>query len=418
MRRVPLTDLAIQKLQTPPAGQHEVFDGKAPGLSIRIGTTGVKTFCLLYRLKGERRRRRGKLGRYGEMKLSEAREERLAKLAQAAKGIDPFAGKKKADPGIVAFDACVERFIEQYVRPNSKSPENAIRILRNDFVAAWGSRDVRDIAKADVVRVLQAMRERGVLVGVNRALARVRKFFNWLVEQDEYALLERSPCTGIKPLVKERSRERVLTDTELGGLWRAADHLGYPYGSYCKLLAVLGQRRTEVASMRWANIDGLWGDGSGVLWRIASRATKNGEPHVLPLPRVVVDILRACPRVDGSPFVFPSAHDAQKHLCGFTKWKEKLDQLAGLSDWTPHDLRRTQASIAPSLGISEVLIEQIHNHRLPKAQVSDSAKVYNRYRYIDEMRRALETYAAHLIGIAAGNAGRVKAIEALSLPAT
>jgi integrase len=122
---------------------------------------------------------------------------------------------------------------------------------------------------------------------------------------------------------------------------------------------------------------------------------------VLPLPRVVVDILRACPRVDGSPFVFPSAYDAHKHLTGFTKWKEKLDKSAELSDWTPHDLRRTQASIAPSLGISEVVIEQIHNHRLPNAQVSDCAKVYNRYRYVAEMRCALEIYAANLTAIAA-----------------
>jgi len=327
MRRIPLTDLAIQKLRPPQAGQLEVFDGKAPGLSIRVGATGTKTFFLSYRIKGERRRRRGKLGRYGEMKLSEAREERLVKLAQAAKGVDPFVGRAKIDASIVAFDACVERFITHYLLAKSRAPQNATRILRKDFVAAWGSRDVREISRADVLRLLQAMCERGAPVGANRALARVRKLFNWLVEQDEYGLLERSPCSGIKPLGKERSRERVLVDAELGRLWCAADGLEYPYGIYFKLLAVLGQRRTEVASMRWADIDGLSGDDSAALWRIPSRSTKNGEPHVLPLPRPVVDLLRGCPRVCGSPFVFPSAHDGQKYLTGLTKWKEKLDQL-------------------------------------------------------------------------------------------
>lgn len=139
--------------------------------------------------------------------------------------------------------------------------------------------------------------------------------------------------------------------------------------------------------MRWAEID-IDEDGAG-LWRIPSRTTKNGEAHVLPLPSLAVDILHSCPRIPGSPFVFPSAHDNGKHLSGYSAWKKKLDDAASVSDWIPHDLRRTQASVAPSLGISEVLIEQIHNHKLPKAEVSVSGKIYNRYRYVAEMRRAL-----------------------------
>ena len=398
MRRVALTDLSIQKLRAPATGQIEVFDAKAPGLSVRVGSSGAKSFFLTFRVKGDRRRRRGKLGRYPDMSLSSARAQRIEKLAIANRGTDPFVSPGPRDASAAKFDACVERFIAQYVLPTSKTPENPIRILRNEFVAAWGDRDVRRITKADVVKLLQAIRERGAPVAANRALARIRKLFNWLITQDAHALLEVSPCTGVKSLVKERSRERVLTDAELGRLWLAADALGYPYGAYFKLLAILGQRRTEIASMRWADIDGILGHAA--LWRIPSRTTKNGEPHVLPLPRAVVDILRACPRIMESPFVFPSAHHAGKHLSGFTKWKTKLDGQAHLSDWTPHDLRRTQASVAPALGISEIVLEQIHNHKLPKGQVSDSARVYMRYRYVDEMRRALDTYAAHIAKMA------------------
>ena len=92
--------------------------------------------------------------------------------------------------------------------------------------------------------------------------------------------------------------------------------------------------------------------------------------------------------------MFPSAHHTEKHLSGFSAWKAKLDGSAGVRDWTPHDLRRTQASVAPALGISEVLIEQIHNHKLPRTHVSVSGKIYNRYRYVNEMRVALEEYAS------------------------
>ncbi|MEO8420167.1 MAG: integrase arm-type DNA-binding domain-containing protein [Hyphomicrobium sp.] len=403
MRRLPLTDLAIQKLKAPDVGQVELFDAKAPGLSIRVGSTGVKSFFLTYRLNGERKRRRGKLGRYGEMSLSAARGERLAKLAQAAKGSDPFGASSacKIDLCVCGFEACVERFIAQYVRPNSKTPDNPIRILRNEFVAAWKGRDVRSLAKADVLKVLHAIRERGAPVAANRALSRIRKLFTWLIEQDAHALIKTSPCLGLKPLVKERSRERVLSQTEVAALWLAADGLGYPYGSYFKLLTLLGQRRTEIASIRWDELD--LSDENEALWKIPSSSTKNGEAHVLPLPRAAVDILRDCPRISGSPFVFPSAHDHEKYLSGFTKWKNKIDAVAGVHAWTPHDLRRTQASVAPSLGLSEVLIEQIHNHKLPNAQVSVSGKIYNRYRYVPEMRAALEAYASYIFTAVANN---------------
>ncbi len=396
MRRVPLTDLAIQKLKPPTTGQLEIFDSKAPGLSLRVGSTGAKTFCLTYRLRGERKRRRGKIGRYPEISLSKARSERIDKLAQANKGVDPFevAGSRAVDVAICGFDACVERFIIQYVLPNSKTPENPIRILRNEFVAAWGCRDVRGITKADILRVLHGIRERGAPVAANRALARVRKLFTWLVHQDEFSLIEHSPCVGLKRLSKERSRDRVLNGEELGAVWRAADKLGYPYGSYFKLLTLLGQRRTEIASMRWAEIEVA--DDKAGLWRMPSRTPKNEEAHVLPLPRLAVTILRDCPRIGDSPFVFPSAHHNEKHLTGFSKWKDKLDDLSGVLGWTPHDLRRTQASIAPSLGISEVLVEQIHNHKLPRTHVSVSGKIYNRYRYVEEMRAALELYSEHI----------------------
>jgi integrase len=401
MLRTPLTDLAIRKLATPASGQRELFDGNAPGLSVRVGASGAKTFYLSYRVKGERKKRRGKLGRYETMSLKDAREARLLKLAEAAKGVDPFGDlrKGKIDLAVSGFDACVDRFVRHYVMPNSKSPENSTRILRNEFVAVWGNRDVRKITKADVLRVLYAIRDRGAPIAANRALARVRKLFNWLIDQDAHVLIDQNPCSGLKPLVKERSRERVLSDHELGQLWLAAASLGYPYGPFFQLLTLSGQRRTEIASMRWQDIDGLDGDGCA-LWRIPGRRTKNGEPHTLPLPRLAVQILKACPRVGGSPFVFPSAHGSGQYLSGFSVWKNRISLAAGFADWCPHDLRRTQASIAPRLGISEVLIEQIHNHRLPRNQVSASAKIYNRYQYLVEMRAALERYAFHVEGVA------------------
>jgi hypothetical protein len=49
-------------------------------------------------------------------------------------------------------------------------------------------------------------------------------------------------------------RERVLSDAEIGEIWRGAADAGAPYGSIIRLLILTGQRRGEVAGMNWAEI--------------------------------------------------------------------------------------------------------------------------------------------------------------------
>lgn len=391
-KRVPFTDLLIQKLKAPSSGQIELFDARAPGLSIRCGASGTKAFYLTYRLKGDRKRRRGKLGVYPVMKLVDARDARIDTLSMARRGIDPFADKADAkELEKQPFDVCAERFIAEHVERKSKRPSDASRIIRKEFIPVWGAREVREITKADVRDILNAIVERGAGVSANRALARVRKLFNWLVDVD---VLDRSPCYRLPTPVAEISRDRVLSDRELRVIWFAADRCRYPYAPFLKLLVLLGQRRSEVAAVRWAHLDLDAG-----LWTMTNRSTKNSETHLLPLPRLAVEILKDCPRVGDSPFVFPSAHDDQKHLTGFTVMKAKLDKLSGVREWVLNDCRRSMATHMPALGVDETIIERIQNHKVAAgSRVSQVQRVYNRYKYAPQMLDALEKWSNHLQG--------------------
>jgi integrase len=82
-----------------------------------------------------------------------------------------------------------------------------------------------------------------------------RRLFNWCVEYD---LITHSPAAGIKAPHEETSRDRVLSDAELGAIWRSADGM---FGDIVRPLILTGQRRNEVARMEWAELDlaaGLW----------------------------------------------------------------------------------------------------------------------------------------------------------------
>jgi integrase len=131
----------------------------------------------------------------------------------------------------------------------------------------------------------------------------MRAFFNWLVSQ---AILDTSPCDGIKAGEKERTRDRVLTPGELGRVLKAAQILPYPYGVIVQLLAHTGQRRQEVAGMRWRELD-----LEKLLWTLPDARTKNKRVHHVPLTPQVVELIKGC-RSDGHFVASLSAERAFK----------------------------------------------------------------------------------------------------------
>ena len=146
--------------------------------------------------------------------------------------------------------------------------------------------------------------------------------------------------------------------------------------------------------MDWAHLNLEAGE-----WSMLPRGTKNEKPHVLPLPKLAVEIIAACPRVSDT-FVFPSARDPAKPLTGFTALKEELDEHSGLRDWTFHDLRRTMSSHMARFKIPKSHINLILNHKTDtNDQVAQLDAVYIVYAYLDEMRAALERWAEHVEGV-------------------
>jgi integrase len=138
--------------------------------------------------------------------------------------------------------------------------------------------------------------------------------------------------------------------------------------------------------MRWDALD-------GGLWSLPTKTT----PHLLPLPRFARDVVATCPRLVGSPFVFPS-NKLTTHMTTYSNAKEALD-AAKVEGWTFHDLRRTMASTFPALGVDETVSEMIQNHKLPASKVSAAGRVYNRYKYVPQQREALEKWADYVAGL-------------------
>jgi hypothetical protein len=121
-------------------------------------------------------------------------------------------------------------------------------------------------------------------------LGHIRRLFNWAIARGVYGL-ERSPCDRMRPktlIGKKALRTRVLSDGELRAFWRATEAMPYPYGPLFRILALTGQRKSEVAEARWSEFD-----LERKRWAIPAERMKADAPHVVPLTDDVIAILAA-----------------------------------------------------------------------------------------------------------------------------
>ena len=309
-------------------------------------------------------------------------------------------------------------FLERWVKKRNRSWKESERTINRDILPHWQQRRIGEIKRADVIKLLDDIVERGAAIQANRVFALLRKFFNWCIER---GLIEASPITRMKPPSPENERDRWLNDTELRDLWWACDVIGWPFGPLVKLLILTGQRRDEVASLHWADIN-----VADKLWTIPKERAKNGRAHQVPLSPAALDIIEALPRMpdgksgDGkepekagrSPLVFTTT--GKTAVSGFSKIKTRLDELMAaaeakraaeegrepipMPEWVLHDLRRTITTHASeSLGIAPHVADKILNH--VGGTIRGVAAVYNRAEYLDERRHALNAWAQKVMGL-------------------
>jgi integrase len=399
--RKKLTDRAIAGLTPPRLGRLEVFDLIFPGFGVRVTANGRKTFMLMYRITG--RLRRLTLGRYPALTLAKAREKAGKALSLVERGSDPADEKMvRRAAGGESFGDVVAEYFATHAMSALRSAHETRRLIERDC-AHWIHRPVQSISRRDVRDLLDGIVARGSPVMANRLRAYLAGFFSWSVARE---VLEVSPVAGVPKPATERPRDRVLTDPELTELWTAAGTLGYPFGEIVQMLILTGQRRGEVAAMRWVDLD-LESDKP--LWSLPADATKNGRPHTVPLASRAVAILGVLPRLSG-PLVF-STRDGTVLFAGWSKYRTKLDaalmtarrntttrhgakEIEPMSPWTLHDIRRSTASGMARLGFPPHVVERVLNHS--SGVVSGMAAIYNRHDYSGEARAALNGWGRHV----------------------
>jgi integrase len=382
-----LTVRGIEAIK-PAKHRREIPDGYLSGLYFVVQPTGARAWAVRYRHAG--RTRKHTLGSYPALDLKAARELGSKALRTVAEGKDPATEKARARSAQAnSIDSVIGEFVAKHCRRNNRprTAEETERTLRLHVLPRWRGRMVHDIAKRDVIDVLDRLVDAGTPIAANRTLAVVRKLFNWCVARD---ILSISPCMGVKPPSEEKSRDRTLSDRELKQVWLAADKIGWPFGPMLKMLILTGQRRDEVARMMWAEVD-----LDNRLWTLPRERVKNNEPHEVPLSDEAIAILKSVPRIEDSPYIFTTTGASPSS--SYSRNKRRLDALARIAPWRLHDLRRTVATGMARLGINLPVIEKVLNHA--SGSFAGIVGVYQRHSFAEEKRQALAAWGKHVEGL-------------------
>jgi integrase len=394
---VRLTDAKVKAMRGT-AKRRTVWEG-GTGFGVRVEPTGTKSFVLWYRFHGKAEG--VTLGRYPQMSLSTARAEAAKIREKISKGLDPkikIQADKRANKEAYSVADLIDEYLEKWAKPNKKSWREDERILKKDVLPVWGRRKAKDLKRRDIVLLIDRIVDRGSPIQANRALATVRKMFNFALSR---SILEISPCVGIQAPSKENRRDRMLSDNEIRQFWTKLDQCKMSEGIrlILKLLLVTAQRKGEIAFSEWTEFDLEAG-----WWTIPKEKSKNTLPHRVPLTGLALHLLNQAKNLSNdSRWVFPG-RSGDKPITG-----EAIDhavrnnlEILEIKIFTPHDCRRTAASGMTGMGIPRLVASQILNHA-----ESGVTAVYDRHSYDNEKRQALEAWSRKLESILTGKKGKI-----------
>ena len=380
-----------------------------------------------YRLGGrETTQKRMTIGKHGILTPEEARKLAREQLGAVARGADVAQERKDARARLKA--GTFRDLSESYFAANGKREKTGEWksrhwkethvMLEKSVYPVLGAKVPDAITKPELAGLINKTKARSHSVA-RRLHETLRPLFGWAFAS---GAIQSNPMMGLPCPKPVEARDRVISDEEIRAFWQAATELGWPFENVFKVLLLTGQRREEVAGMRWREVDLDAGQ-----WTIAKERCKNGKAHTVDLHPEAVALLdpigddaapRPMPGGEGDgDFVFSTT--GRTPVSGFSKAKARIDvrmqSILGdkFQPWRTHDLRRTAASGMAALGFQPHIIERVLNH-VSGAQ-GGLVGVYQRFDYREERKRAIMAWGlrvAELVGGETSQASNVIPLRA------
>jgi len=361
--------------------QSDYYDKDLKGFGVRVGKHS-KTFFVRRYIKG--RYQRITLGRYGVLTPRQARNLAIEALSDMGQNIDINAEKaKRRERGTT-----VQEILDKYLIIRHKLKTRTIETYRNlfsQYLSDWLSIPIEHITKDMVLnRHIQIATDHGKAAADN-ALRTFRAIYNFAngIMNDTLGVNPVKILTNIKQWYHVRRRQTYIQSADLPEWYAAVNRLSNPVVcDYLLLLLFTGARCTEMASMKWNEVN---------LERktFTFIHTKNGNPLQLPMSDMVYTLFRRRAESQKSDFVFPG-NGRKGHIINTKRQIMKIKDQTGVA-FCLHDLRRTFAVAASSIaGVYE--LKRLLNHAVSHSDVTEGYLVFD----VERLRLIVQSVTNHL----------------------
>ena len=376
---MPLTDLEVKRAK-PREKRYTLCDGR--GLNLNVRPSGSKAWYLRYRENGKGRTL--VLGSYPAMSLSDARSKR-----DALKGSTSSPAKAIHALNLPTFRDIALEWIEKHSDHwVPRHAANVRRILNVRLFPAIGDRPLKEITAPELLAVLRPIEEKG-LVDTAR---RVRQVFS-LVARYGVAIgaCDFDVSAALVGALKPHTAKPMSALTKVEDIHRLVQAMREYKGSLVVRTALWFSLYTlarpgEVRHAEWKEID-----LENATWSIPAEKMKRRKPHVVPLCRQAVDLLKVLREKTGrGSYVFPSAHSPKgMEPMSSNGIRSALRRMGFTNDeMTAHGFRSLGSTRLNEMGFRPDVIEAALAHTRGGVR-----GIYNRSEYLDERREMMEKWA-------------------------
>jgi integrase len=381
-----LTALRVTNAK-PGTARREISDNGS-GLYLVVQPSGHKSWAVRFRVNGIPR----KLTLDAGLTLHEARAQAAAAIKEAQRGNDPTKVKKaaKQERAIAAantFAAVAQLYLNADRTKKLRTVDQVRDKLERLCFPLIGHVPIADIRRSQITALLDHIERTNGAVMADRTLSAIACVLKFHARRSDDYVLPLVPGMN-RTSIKERARDRVLTDDEIRAVWKAGN-------SFVRFLLLTGCRRTEAAAMQWAEV-------KGNDWTLPAARNKAKVDLIRPLSKAAIAVLAAQPR--RGAFVFSRSGECP--LRTHAHMKRDLDVASGVANWRLHDLRRTSRSLLSRAGVNSDVAEMVLGHTLKGVRGT-----YDRHSYHSEKAHALESLAHQLALITNPPKGNIRQLK-------
>ena len=268
--------------------------------------------------------------------------------------------------------------------------------LDNYIIPNLGQRPINEVTAPELLTVLRKIEALGYVETAHRVKQICGQIFRYAIATGRKDHDPAADLKGALPPAKSKRMASIIDPKGVGGLLRAIDDYKGSIVTLCALQfgTLTFVRPGELRHAEWEEID-----LEATEWRIPAEKMKMRSPHIVPLSRQAIAVLKKIQPLTGQArYVFPSERthsrpmsentvNAALRRMGYTK-----DELTG------HGFRSMASTLLHEQGWrSEVIERQLAHQERNKVKAA-----YNHAEHLSERKKMMQAWADYLDALKKG----------------